>query len=358
MRKTTMVRFIGILGITLFSLLVVAPVTAQASGESTQVNGYFSGVTCTGGLNCLAVGSYHQGFSYESSIPLTEERGGAAWSIVPANAHHGVLNAVTCAGPSHCMAVGNHVNSSGTGQSLTERWTGSGWKVVPSPSPAGATGTLLSSVACSSGSNCMAVGEYFTACHCVPSNSYPVAEHWNGSQWSLMSVPIPFGTIKSELTGVACPTANNCLAVGWYRHNNAVGQESPITETWDGSTWQLRHGAGGQISPAVSFTCASPSNCTLVSGAGLTALAELWNGTNWTNGAVPSWASAPVQVPVHSADGVYVSSVSCISSTSCVAVGTYSTGSGYEGYEAHTLGEHWDGNTWTLEATPPLPGQA
>jgi hypothetical protein len=57
-----------------------------------------------------------------------------------------------------------------------------------------------------------------------------VAEHWNGSSWSVQSTPNPFGATGSNFAGVSCPTALACLGVGWYK--DASANEFPLAEQY------------------------------------------------------------------------------------------------------------------------------
>ena len=77
--------------------------------------------------------------------------------------------------------------------------------------------------------------------------------------------------------------------------------------------------------------------------------------------AAPDYGRAQFSDAVRAADGVaaprqsaatsrpsYLNSVSCLSSTWCMAVGAYSTASGTES----TLVEHWNGSAWTILPSP------
>jgi hypothetical protein len=55
----------------------------------------------------------------------------------------------------------------------------------------------------------------------VPAGTPPVptttvAEHWDGTNWALQTVPEPSGTFGAELSGVWCLATLNCTAVGDY----------------------------------------------------------------------------------------------------------------------------------------------
>jgi hypothetical protein len=68
-------------------------------------------------------------------------------------------------------------------------------------------------------------------------------------------------------------------------------------------------------------------------------------GTGWLIQAMPSPASAPNSNNV--LDGV-----SCASSVSCVAVGSYTNSAGI----GVTLAGHWNGSTWAIQHTQRPPG--
>ena len=41
-----------------------------------------------------------------------------------------------------------------------------------------------------------------------------LAEHWNGTSWSVQPSASPIGASVSRLSAVSCPTAQMCIAVG------------------------------------------------------------------------------------------------------------------------------------------------
>ena len=104
-------------------------------------------------------------------------------------------------------AVGGISTPSGQ-QTLAEHFNGTSWSVVPTPSPT--SNSFFSGVAAAASKDVWAVG-----------NS--LIEHWNGSSWSV--VPSPTGT---RLNGVAAPASNNAWAVG-YETNSG----NAVVEHWD-----------------------------------------------------------------------------------------------------------------------------
>jgi len=96
--------------------------------------------------------------------------------------------AVSCPSLFRCIAVGNDIKKSNAVVTLAESWNGSKWATSPIPgSPEGAE-NLLTALACTSSSSCMAVGY-------AQSSSFTggatIAERWNGSRCEVVSTPAP-----------------------------------------------------------------------------------------------------------------------------------------------------------------------
>ena len=105
-------------------------------------------------------------------------------------------------------------------RALAERWNGTSWSVQTTPEPEHSYDLELKllSVSCSESSACTAVGSYDnTHGH----GKEPLIERWSGTEWKLEPSPSPTGhseaeeTAQWELTGVACP-AYGCVTVGSY----------------------------------------------------------------------------------------------------------------------------------------------
>ena len=179
-----------------WSLTAVPLPAGRAGGELTSVS-------CTATSACTAVGEYFD--ASEAPVPLAEGWDGTAWSLQTApttsNAGYIGLVGVSCTSTAWCMAVGDYgPPGSNVPATFAEVWDGSGWVIVPSPSPGvGGPNAQLASVSCLSAQACMAVGNYYDG-------AYPVglAERWDGSSWSVVPVPEPTGTTESKLFGVSC----------------------------------------------------------------------------------------------------------------------------------------------------------
>jgi hypothetical protein len=113
---------------------------------------------------------------------------------------------------------------------LIERWDGTAWKRVPSPNPA--AGGSLAGVAVTSARNAWAVGWTSSPNHPGPKT---VIERWNGTRWKLVRSPSLAG--GAELFGVAAASARSAWAVGL---NGRLFSAKPTTVAlhWNGTTWK------------------------------------------------------------------------------------------------------------------------
>jgi hypothetical protein len=62
-----------------------------------------------------------------------------------------------------------------------------------------------------------------------------LVEHWNGTQWSVVSSPNP-GTNYDSLEGVAAISASDVWAVGAYLYG---ADTQTLVEQWDGTQWSV-----------------------------------------------------------------------------------------------------------------------
>jgi hypothetical protein len=298
--------------------------------------GGFSGVSCASETSCTAVGTA------VGNTSLAEGWGGTKWTIeptpAPSDATYSTLASVSCVILTKCLAVGSYYGSSGE-LPLAELWNGSSWTIRPPPSPPEASYSVLSYVQCASTEECMAVGSYYST---TTSQTVPLAELWDGSAWTIQSVPLPSGAESGALTGVSCPAEATCSSVGAYS-TPGTGQ-TPLAEAWDGTNWTIQSTAipaGSSSSALHAVWCESAKSCSAVginassSGGSLT-LAESWDGTSWTIEPTPN---------------PNASSYNGFTNLSCAPEGKPCTAVGFSGNT--TLTESWDGMTWgELPITP------
>src|SRR5690349_7563388 len=155
------------------------------------------------------------------------------WAVqavpLPAGALHGSLTAVSCFSPDCCMALGNTQNGNSQRQ-LAETWDGSTWAITNTATPPGSNGYGLPAASCTSAPSCTAVGGFASAAAEVV-----LAEHWDGSNWSVQPAPSPAGVGFSALYSVSCVSADSCMALWISQNSQSVS--FTLAEQWNGSTW-------------------------------------------------------------------------------------------------------------------------
>jgi hypothetical protein len=303
------------------------------AGQRTPRSGQLMGVSCPSAAACTAVGFPSAALAWN----------GHRWARqhIPVPSGNSALAAVSCSTPVACTAVGYYYTHDDMQQLIwVAAWNGTTWARQPVPSPASTAqfrSEALEGVSCVSAGACVAVGYYAKAV-----NSYlPLIEAWNGTRWAIQPAATSGTATFTGLYGVTCRSAGACTAVGTI--STGVGNDSPLAEHWDGTTWTVQptpSPAGGIL---YSVSCASAAACIAVgehttSAGKFVALADRWNGTAW---AVQRVAKPSGGTPVFGA-------VSCTAATACTAVGSrYQHGS----TKRLTLAERWNGTRWAVQPT-------
>jgi hypothetical protein len=160
--------------------------------------------------------------------------------------------------------------------------------------------------------------------------------------WTVQTSPSPSGF--AVFNAVSCASKTNCVAVGSTSTAKAV---APLAEVWDGSSWKvakvtdpLKASQSGTATLS-GVSCPSTSSCVAVGsytvGTSPTAPTHPFSEV-WQNGAWALHKTAHIIV-----SGAALAAVSCVSAKSCVAVGDYDTKT-----LANPLSESWNGSSWTL----------
>ncbi len=321
-------RAMFVIGIAVASVLACG---APSAVSATSTGGSLKSVACTSAGDCVAVGVAHVGTTNQT--PLAERWNGSAWSVMPGASSSGpqpYYVGVACAS-TMCVAVGlDQVGS--VSHPRAERWNGTAWSTITPKTPAGATSAELDGVACPSANSCVAAGSATTG-----GASLPIVEHWNGSSWSLTQPPLPSGAASASLAAITCGGATNCFAVGTAAFGATNGT---LVERWNGSAWAVVSSpdpAGATISNLFAVACLSPTNCFAGGRAdsGNRFLVEHWNGTKWSLGSMPTIGS-----PWPGVQGL-----ACAAPSNCMAITRYGTG-------------HWNGSHWTAAGLAPTTGTA
>jgi hypothetical protein len=146
-----------------------------------------------------------------------------------------------------------------------------------------------------------------------------LVEHWNGTQWSVISAPNP-GDATNELKGVSGVATNDVWAVG-YQVNAQVGHEDTLILRWNGTQW-LEYPSypspGTAYNELTAVKAIAANDVWAVgtysdTGSRRRPLTMHWNGTQWS--VIPT--------PFNPAVEMYLTSVAASSPDYVWAVGFY-----------------------------------
>jgi hypothetical protein len=136
-----------------------------------------------------------------------------SWRVVtspnPSRHNYNSLTGVAAISASNIWAVGTSFNAGFPNHAIIEHWNGSNWSLVSSLS----SGSSLNGVVAIAANNIWAVGTQL---------SQTLIEHWNGTNWS--AVPSPNSGMSPQLTGVAAVSANDIWAVGYFFNESGARQ--------------------------------------------------------------------------------------------------------------------------------------
>jgi hypothetical protein len=351
-------------------------------------------ISCLSAHHCLAIGPASGTTTAEATVGWN----GTSWSALAASAGQDGITALSCPSATWCMAVG----SGGPAGSLAQDWNGTAWTSLRTAS----LDTLVA-VSCTSPRNCVALGTYVTAHAAVSA----ISMVWNGRKWQLTARPpqsvsslsctsITFcmaignhnaavkwdGRAWSQAGHIVGGTAGNvsCTSAGFCM---GIGPDNAFS--WNGRTWTDRTASTqvpGDWITLASVSCGSPgfcnldgsfmlsdcSDCNQCSGCDDTyPITEQWNGKAWEpdpyspSGVAVScptasfclelsndyanawshggWTQQNVTFPAP------LTSVSCATATSCMAIGSAIPPGGHA---AVNYAEHWNGKSWRPLGAP------
>ena len=139
------------------------------------------------------------------------------------------------------MGVGDYFDTASNEKTLSSAGTAAPVSIVSSPNPSDAKGFVnLADVSCLSSTSCFAVGYYATSLlSTAPLDLKTLVERWNGSTWTIQPSPGATGQAYNALLGVSCTSVSACTAVGSFT-NTLLGSPSPLAERWNGTEWSVQ----------------------------------------------------------------------------------------------------------------------
>ena len=257
------------------------------------------------------------GRQYSPAATLIEHWDGTAWSVIPSESPGlavNALNGVSAVSATDAWAVGSYTRNNRF-SGLTEHWDGIRWSTIPLDNPQSEQ-MELADVWATSSDDVWAVGTRYSDLLEV----HPLAEHWDGTKWTFVSVPTP-AMRSAGFSAVWASAADDVWGIG----NDYT---RPLVEHWDGSSWSIVPSPPLPTSYLVSISGSSPTDVWAIgfSDDHDTSLAEHWDGLKWQPGALP-WAS----------------SVTALAPTDAWTAG----GTGID-----TVIQHWNGSNWSRVKSP------
>jgi large repetitive protein len=261
---------------------------AGANTTAGAQSAFLGSVVCPSAGHCVGIGDYRDTTGSTQAMVATQSAGGA-WQAseltLPAGANttaghqDAVLNSVVCTSAGNCVAVGNYIDTGTRRQAMVATQSAGGaWQVSELTLPAGANTTagvqsaFLRSVACPIAGTCAAAGLYRDT---TASDQALVATQSAGGAWQASELTLPANANTTadhqdaELNSVACASAGNCAAAGFYA--DTTGSQRALVATQSvGGAWQASEltlpanantTAGNQVD-LNSVVCPSAGYCT------------------------------------------------------------------------------------------------
>ena len=206
--------------------------TAVTVPSPPSANLWLTGISCLSAADCWAIGREiavsSPGTEADVQGYAIEHYDGGSWTLVSTpgvgGGDNSSLDSLTCLTADDCWAVGGfgpqHTASEPLPQPVIEHDTGDGWVLVPSPEIIAANGGSLSSLACPSADDCWALGSAagpgWDLMGTPPPPTYwgqNVVEHYDGRSWSRVpSLELSMNT--GTLASITCPESGYCYAIG------------------------------------------------------------------------------------------------------------------------------------------------
>jgi hypothetical protein len=164
---------------------------------------------------------------------------GTSWKRTTLSSGYFLATSAEALGPANVWAVG------GDRTKTAEHWTGSHWTGVPLPVPARAIAGVSSTHVYAGGTN----------------GHQPAVMHWTGAKWVLARTPeppLPDPAAVGVVNAVYAPSTRNVWAAGAYTWGCGESGDDvcdqPLLLHWNGKAWSYRLFAKGVNSPFTKVT--------------------------------------------------------------------------------------------------------
>jgi hypothetical protein len=295
----------------------------------TSANGVFPAtVNCPAASSCVSVGSYRDSsFNLHGLIDMLSN---GTWSALTAptaglnpaaSASPGGLAALSCPAAGRCVAVGSYRDQAGNDDGEIDTWANGSWTAQTAPAISGTTNVRLSGVSCPAAGWCVAVGSYEN----TAGNWRGLTETLASGAWTAATLPSgelspPPGPVLA-LGAVSCPAAGWCVASGAYE--NAARDSHGVIATLAGGAWHALTAPEAGLNPApgppgvrlLGVSCPKPGMCAMTGAYVSTSNQEAGLTETLSKG---TWTPAAVPGPP---DGL--SPVACPAANWCVAFGNW-----------------------------------
>jgi hypothetical protein len=166
----------------------------------------------------------------DNTLAVIEHWDGAAWAVVPAPYPSGALLDSVIALASNDVWVGGQYSApNGTIQPLFLHWDGTAWRRFRQALGTELSGGIVFDLWALTPTEVWAVGQKGTP---VFTDFVPLAEHWDGSSWTLVDVPSPQEEGANILRGVSGVASDDVWGVGSIT-------DGWFIERWDGTAWNV-----------------------------------------------------------------------------------------------------------------------
>jgi hypothetical protein len=316
---------------------------ASPAGVNSYHQHVLYDVSADSATDAWAVGDHYVDINHTAT--RTRHWNGERWHVVPSPSpsdRDNILRGVDAVSPDEAWTVGGVNQGCAT---LTEHWDGTAWTVVPSPNHQYSS---LLSVAAVAPDDVWAVGRWSKYCgsDSIDDDLYDtLAEHWDGTSWTVVPSPEPPDAVSSNFASVSVVSADDIWAVGRTEPDNGGYDVSALVEHWDGSSWQIIPTPDLNSSELMSVTAQAADDVWAVGYvfnddfSGAYGLIEHWDGHAWTK--VTSDDSDRQTTSLSGVSGSSADDIWAVGVSQATPQGRY-----------RSYIEHWDGSRWSFVHSP------